>query len=68
MELCDYICGLDDSRLQIVFCNLKLEIEKLIKIFENKWYKILVFFKYRFVKIRNNYIKTNEDLISHRLL
>lgn len=34
-NLCDHICSLHNDKLQEVFANLKLEIEKLIKIFDD---------------------------------
>lgn len=34
MKFCNYICGLDDITLKNVFRNIKLEIDKLIKIYE----------------------------------
>jgi hypothetical protein len=33
MSLCNYICGLEDEKLRIVFANLKTEIDILIELF-----------------------------------
>lgn len=33
MEFCDYICSLEKGKLEIIFGNLKKEIEKLIEIY-----------------------------------
>ena len=34
MEFCDYICGLENRTLEEVFANLKIEIDKLIKLYQ----------------------------------
>ena len=34
MDFCDYICSLEKGKLEIIFRNLKKEIDKLIEIYK----------------------------------